>query len=513
MVDSSISRQINNASNVLPWDQQRPTLAVLGDAILDEYLQGDVNRISPEAPVPVHLVKATILRPGGAANAALNIQTVGAQAKLFSVVGNDDAGIKLRELLRDAGIDDSAVLNLSDRPTTRKTRVTAGIQQLIRVDWEKQLDISVETVEALLEKLESSSWDGLLISDYGKGLLSDALLNGAISIAKNRNVPIIVDPKRKDFSCYNRATVITPNRKEATLAIDLESDSEISGEEIGRILHEKFKFEHVLVTLGPKGMVLVNKSSDPGGSGRSLSLKALAREVYDVSGAGDTVAAIMAVGLGCGAPIEDVVKLANTAAAIVVGKVGTQPVYRNELISSLTDFSKKKVSQRKVLNILEIPDFFKKQELNLSKRKLKMVFTNGCFDILHAGHVTYLEKARERGDLLIVGVNSDESVKRLKGPSRPIVTLKDRVKVLAALECVDYVVPFDQDTPEELIKLLSPNVLVKGGDYKVDADPREKNGIIGSDFVRSIGGQVVSEPLVPGLSTTEIIKKACAELR
>lgn len=510
MVDLSFSTNKNNGQIVLPWDSKKPTLAVVGDAILDEYLQGDVSRISPEAPVPVHLVRATILRPGGAANAALNIQTVGAQAKLFSVVGNDEAGLKLRNILRESGIDDSCVLMLSDRPTTRKTRVTSGIQQLIRVDWEKQLEVSNDTVAILLDKLRSSSWNGLLISDYGKGLLSNALLDGAISIARERGVPVIVDPKRRDFSCYNRATVITPNRKEASLAIEVDSDSEISGEEIGTAIMSRFKFDNVLVTLGAKGMVLVTNQPNAQIGYRTMSLNALAREVYDVSGAGDTVAAIMAVGLGSGIPIEETVRIANTAAAIVVGKVGTQPVYRDELVNALVGLQKRQVMAGKIINRTDIPEIFQTKEVPPSQRKVKIVFTNGCFDILHAGHVTYLEKARARGDLLVVGVNSDDSVKRLKGPTRPIVTLDDRLKVLSALECVDFVVPFNEDTPEELIKLLAPNILVKGGDYDPEVRSDEKHGIVGSDFVRSIGGQVVTEPLVPGLSTTEILKRICS---
>lgn len=487
----------------------QPTIAVIGDAILDEYLQGDVSRISPEAPVPVHLVKATIHRPGGAANAALNIQTVGAKAKLFSIVGEDEAGRKLRNLLKESGIDESGVVMLNDRPTIRKTRVTAGIQQLIRVDWEKPIEVKAKVVQLLLENLRKSQWDGLLISDYGKGLLSDFFLKGAIEIANERKAPIVVDPKRKDFSCYLGATVITPNKKEACMAIDMDPDSSMSGEEIAKALSMRYRFQNVLVTLGSHGMVLAAREKGLSGEVVMTSLKAVAREVYDVSGAGDTVAALIAVSLGCQTPIHQALHLANTAAAIVVGKVGTQPVFKDELAKALNASMVKNPRRSKILDRGDIADLFETKVMNLKQRRQKVVFTNGCFDILHAGHVSYLEEAKSKGDVLVVGVNSDLSVRRLKGPTRPIITLQDRLAVLAALECVDYVIPFDEDTPEDLIKLIIPNILVKGADYRTDVEAGHRQGIVGADFVKANGGDVLTIPLVPGVSTTDIIKKIC----
>ncbi len=494
-----------------------PTVAVVGDVMLDEYLIGQVNRISPEAPVPVHLVTETLHRPGGAANAALNIQTLGGKAKLFSVVGKDQAGQELKALLKREGIDEEFVLQAMDRPTIRKTRVTSGVQQLIRVDWEKSVSVPHHLIENLVTALDQTKFDAILISDYGKGLLTDAFLRQIIAIAQSKGVLVVVDPKRKDLSCYSGAHLITPNRKEACEALDLDPDGPEAGAVLASGLQSRYGFENILVTLGPKGMILLKPQKEPVPGQSILSLKALAREVFDVSGAGDTVAAVMGLCLACGESLEEGAILANAAAAIAVGKVGTQPVYAEELILALNQGRVGAIGGggvqwgqgRKALKkVVDIESLFKKIPFLASipqERRLKVVFTNGCFDILHAGHVSYLELAKEQGDILIVGINSDESIRRIKGAERPIVGLTERMMLLAGLESVDFVIPFSENTPENLIRKIVPDILIKGGDYRVDAAQGDAQEIIGGEYVRSKGGKVQTIPLVPGISTSDII--------
>ncbi len=494
----------------IPWLQgaRPPRIAVVGDVILDEYLDGQVNRISPEAPVPVHLVTKTIHGAGGAANAARNIKLAGGDVMLLSVIGNDEAGKNLRQLLQRDQIDTSYMQSVNDRPTIRKTRITSSSHQLVRVDWERVHPISTEVQDWIMNGLKSIEFDALLISDYGKGALPISLLSNLLGLAAERKVPAVVDPKGRDFSKYLHATLITPNRKEACDALGLDPSDDYSGEELGRRLQSTFGLQNVLVTMGPKGMVLV-PDANKGAPSTPVSLPAMAREVYDVSGAGDTVVAIMTLCLAAKAPIVDAMHIANTAAALVVAKWGTQPVRLDELTVALTSepaakasgtsFSTgaKIASRESLKQLLEAP----------ALRQKKIVFTNGCFDILHAGHISYLEAAKSLGDLLIVGVNTDESVRHLKGKTRPYIALSDRMRLLAALASVDFVVPFGEATPLELITSLSPDVLVKGADYDKDAPSSSPKTIVGADVVRASGGTVETITLVPGLSTTSIIER------
>ena len=492
---------------MVPWlsGSRVPKLAVVGDVILDEYLEGQVTRISPEAPVPVHLVSRTYQVPGGAANTARNIKLSGGDVALLSVVGRDEAGRQLRALLEQDKVDVDHLLTVEDRPTIRKTRITANSHQLVRVDWEQGHPISLEDQEKIVAGLTSLEFDALLISDYGKGALPATLLRRMIDLAKERGVPVVVDPKGRDYARYHGATLITPNRKEACDALGLDPLEHHAAEKLGRDLQTAFGLENILVTLGAKGMLLIPDASKE--KGEAIELPAIAREVYDVSGAGDTVVAIMTLCLAAGAPMAQSMHVANTAAAIVVGKWGTQPVQLHELEAALRERPEPKKrffsSASKVTSVETIRYLIKDPGL----RTKKVVFTNGCFDILHAGHTTYLEEARALGDLLIVGVNSDESVRALKGPSRPVVSLEHRMRVLAALGCVDYVVSFSQETPLELIRVLVPDVLVKGGDYDKTAPMGSAHAIVGADIVCQAGGRVETIALVPGQSTTSIVEK------
>lgn len=494
------------AKAIIPWLTGKKALrvAVVGDVILDEYLEGQVNRISPEAPVPVHLVSKSIHGAGGAANAARNIKLAGGEPLLFSVLGNDEAGKNLKDLLKKDRIDVSHLVAVSDRPTIRKTRITSASHQLVRVDWERVHPIDQETQQKLLGDLESLEFDALLISDYGKGALPISMLSNLLALAKARGVPAVVDPKGRDFSKYLHASLITPNRKEACDALNLDPSGDHSGEELGRRLQRTFGLQNVLVTMGPKGMVLVPA---PGSDQPAIELPAIAREVYDVSGAGDTVVAVMTLSMAAKAPMPDAMHVAQTAAALVVAKWGTQPIQLQELEAALRErpdprrhvySTQGKVTTKEALvHVLKDPQ----------SRNKKVVFTNGCFDVLHAGHITYLEEARSLGDLLVIGVNTDDSVAKLKGKNRPIIPLEYRMRLLAALGCVDYVVPFGEERPDDLVAFLIPDVLVKGADYDKEAKVGSKGHIAGSEVVKEHGGRVETIPLVPGLSTTAIVSK------
>ncbi len=485
---------------ILPWiNNSSPVrIAVIGDIILDEYLDGTVSRISPEAPVPVHLVKQTSHSAGGSANAARNISLVGAKASLFGVCGKDDAADILFKLLETDGVDTQSVICVHDRPTNRKTRISASHQQMIRVDWERIHALEAEYQERLLNGLRSSDFDAILISDYGKGLLPRELLANIFSVARERKIPCVVDPKGVDFSRYQGCTVMTPNLRECYVALGLDEDCGLSAEHLGQRLQEQFELNDVLVTMGPQGMFFVPKDK----AKAPIYKKAQAKEVFDVSGAGDTVAAVLAVGLASQIPTETVLTLATLAAGIVVGKWGTQAITAEELHkAALIDgaghnATHSALSTSKIVLRENVSDLAAK----LHASTAQVVFTNGCFDILHAGHVDYLEKAKMLGDLLVVGVNTDDSISQIKGPKRPIVTLEHRMRLLSALACVDYVIPFPETTPLNLIESLSPDILVKGADYKED-------DIVGAQHVRSKGGSVKTIELVPGLSTSLILAR------
>ena len=483
---------------MLPWlsSGRIKKIAVVGDVILDEYLDGEVSRISPEAPVPIVLLKKKSFSAGGAANAARNVQLAGAQAYLFSVCGKDDAAHRLREILSGDEIDLRGLLENESRPTIKKSRIIAGNQQMLRVDWERVQPIDLSDQELLLESLDSENFDAILISDYGKGALSSLFLSKIISIAKSKNIPTVVDPKGRNFSRYRGCDLITPNRKEACLALGIEEHCDLSSEELGRKLVEDLSLKNVLITLGKGGMVLVsNQKSKP-----AMHVNSVAREVYDVSGAGDTVAALMCLCFASNPLItQDAVTIANLGAGLVVEKWGTQPVIRHELEKALKEKNNRSETGSSQSKILPLEHLLA-QVSEYKKNFKKIVFTNGCFDLLHLGHLSYLEKAKALGDVLIVAINDDSSVRRLKGLTRPYMDTQSRMKILAGLSCVSHVTEFSDQTPLRLIQCVKPHVLVKGADYQLDE-------IVGAKFVESYGGCVKTIEYLDGFSTSKIIDK------
>ncbi|GLU39489.1 bifunctional D-glycero-beta-D-manno-heptose-7-phosphate kinase/D-glycero-beta-D-manno-heptose 1-phosphate adenylyltransferase HldE [Pseudomonas citronellolis] len=465
----------------MPRFDQAPVL-VVGDVMLDRYWHGATSRISPEAPVPVVRVEQHEDRPGGAANVALNLAALGAPAFLVGVTGEDEAAASLADSLGAVGVT-TRFQRIAGQPTIVKLRVMSRHQQLLRVDFEEPFRTDAEALaretEALLDQVRV-----LVLSDYGKGALKNH--QALIQAARQRNIPVLADPKGKDFSIYRGASLITPNLSEFEAIVGrCQDENELVAK--GLKLLGDLDLGALLVTRGEHGMTLLR----PGHP--ALHLPARAREVFDVTGAGDTVISTLAGALAAGEDLPQAVALANLAAGIVVGKLGTAAISAPELRRAV---QREQGSERGVLGLeqllLAIEDARAHGE--------KIVFTNGCFDILHAGHVSYLEQARAQGDRLIVAVNDDASVCRLKGPGRPINSVDRRMAVLAGLGAVDWVVSFSEDTPERLLAQVRPDVLVKGGDYSVDQ-------VVGADIVAGYGGEVRVLGLVPNSSTTAIVEK------
>lgn len=456
---------------------------VVGDVMLDRYWHGSTTRISPEAPVPVVNVNGLEERPGGAANVALNLSMLGCQTGLLAMVGNDEPATSLENLLHASQIQ-CYFQRLDNAPTITKLRVIGRNQQLIRLDFEKKL--SHPNPQQFIAQYEEllAQYDLVVFSDYAKGTLQH--VQQMIKLARAKNIPVLIDPKNKDFSIYSGATIITPNLKEFEEVVGhCSGEAEIFAK--GLALLQEHQLQALLVTRGEDGMTLLQSGQEP------MNLPTHAREVYDVTGAGDTVISVLAAALSAGESFEESARLANTAAGIVVGKLGAAGVTLPELRRALQRQYNSEVgilTEEQLL--IAVADARAHNET--------VVMTNGCFDILHAGHVAYLEEAKSLGKRLIVAVNDDASVARLKGSSRPINTLQHRMAVLAALRVVDWVVPFTEDTPERLIKCVAPDLLVKGGDYQV-------HEIAGSDFVLANGGAVKILPLVDGCSTTNVVNK------
>ncbi|MDG2944105.1 bifunctional D-glycero-beta-D-manno-heptose-7-phosphate kinase/D-glycero-beta-D-manno-heptose 1-phosphate adenylyltransferase HldE [Bisgaard Taxon 10/6] len=456
---------------------------VLGDVMLDRYWFGATDRISPEAPVPVVRVKANEERAGGAANVAMNIASLNVPVRLLGLTGNDEAGDALTALLENQKIHCDFV-KLDSHPTITKLRILSRHQQLLRLDFEENFN-NVHS-DHLLVKLKSAvkNIGALILSDYGKGTLND--VQHMIQIARQANVPVLIDPKGTDFERYRGATLLTPNMSEfEAVAGTCQSDEDIVKKGLKMIAD--YDLTALLVTRSEKGMTLLRPNQP------AFHLPTEAKEVYDVTGAGDTVISVLATALADGRSFEEACYLANVAAGIVVGKLGTSTVSTVELENAIhgrtaTGFG--------IMSEAEL-----KSAVKLAKdRGEKVVMTNGCFDILHPGHVSYLENARKLGDRLIVAVNTDASVKRLKGETRPINDLASRMAVLAGLSSVDWLVAFDEDTPQRLIAEILPDLLVKGGDYK----PEE---IAGSKEVWANGGDVLVLNFENGCSTSNVIKK------
>ncbi|NRA44215.1 MAG: D-glycero-beta-D-manno-heptose 1-phosphate adenylyltransferase [Oligoflexales bacterium] len=482
---------------MLPWlvHKSLKKIAVIGDIILDEYLEGEVSRISPEAPVPIHRVSKQLYSAGGAANTARNVQLAGAEAYLYSVWGNDESARNLRGILTADEINVDGVLTVPDRPTIKKTRITAGHQQMLRVDWEEAQAIDQNAQDQIWSNLVSQGFDAILLSDYGKGALPTSFLERVFEYAQDQGILTIVDPKGKDFTKYQGCDLITPNRKEACEALGIDIEDAPKASDLGRLLKRKYQLKNVLVTLGSEGMVLFTEKENQA----PIFHKPVAKEVFDVSGAGDTVAALMALSFAAKVDYEQSVQLASLGAGIVVEKWGTQPILRHELEQA---FAAPEAEEAKISGVRKVVELDTLLAIlpALKRKKRKVVFTNGCFDLFHAGHLAYLEKARSLGDVLIVGVNTDESVRGLKGSKRPYVDVMNRMKLLAGLSCVSFVTSFGEATPLNLIKAIAPDILVKGADYKVDQ-------IVGADSVIENGGQVQTIEFLDGFSSSHLIEK------
>jgi D-beta-D-heptose 7-phosphate kinase/D-beta-D-heptose 1-phosphate adenosyltransferase len=463
-------------------DFSKARVIVAGDVMLDRYLFGSTARISPEAPVPVVHVRETDNRPGGAANVAVNLASLGVSTCLLGVVGEDAAGESLEWLLDQRGIS-CRFARVTDRPTITKTRVQSRGQQLIRLDEENAAALPGDAMSRMLrEALDSAG--AVVLSDYGKGALSD--IRGLIEVCRDAGIPVLVDPKGTDFSKYRGASLITPNQTEfEAVAGACATDDELVRRGIQMI--DELDLDALLITRSEKGMLLLEAGAEP------VFLSTQAREVYDVTGAGDTVIGALAGALASGQDLASAAALANLAAGLVVRKIGVAAVTPGELSVALHQRGQ---GGRGLVG----PDELLAMVAESHQRNERVVMTNGCFDVLHAGHVAYLEEAKSLGDRLIVAVNDDESVRRLKGASRPINTLEDRLLVLAGLAAVDWVVPFTEDTPAALIAKILPDVLVKGGDYNPDE-------IAGAKEVLQNGGEVRVLSFRDGHSSSRIIDK------
>lgn len=461
---------------------KNPRILVIGDLMIDHYLWGECNRISPEAPVQVINVQNETKRLGGAGNVLHNLVSLGAKVGVLSVVGDDEAGEDIRNLLKDLSINIESLIVEKGRKSGQKSRLISSRQQIVRIDKESIEETSKQNQDRLLNKLDEiiKNYDSVILSDYGKGVLTQNICSHAIKKANELSLPILIDPKGSDYTKYKNATLLTPNKKEANEATKIVINDEKSLLNSITKLKNELNLTYSLITLSDEGIAVYDD--------KLHIVPALSREVYDVTGAGDTVIATLSYALSCKMDILSAISLANKAAAVVVGKVGSATATFEEIgryehekgIGTLEDRVKTKEELREIL----------------AQTDKKVVFTNGCFDILHVGHAKYLKTAKTYGDILVVGLNSDASTKRLKGDSRPINSQMDRACLLSALGFVDFVVIFDEDTPRELISYLKPNVLVKGADY-------EGKEIVGSDVVDDV--RLVK--FEDGKSTTNIVKR------
>ena len=478
-----------NRSNPAPSPASAsPRILLVGDVMLDRYFDGTVDRISPEAPIPVLHVQRTFHRPGGAANVAVNISARGGLATLVGVVGVDDASDQLRKVLQHEGVACDELTATDTIPTTVKTRLLAGHNQIARFDEEAILnDVAVH--ERLVRQITAllAEADVAVISDYAKGVCQRSVCRAVIDAAREKAIPVVVDPKGTDFTKYLHASVITPNRSEAVAVVGFPIHGPDDGLRAAQVLRERFSIDSAVVTLGEQGMVVVSKD-------QSAVIPTQARQVFDVTGAGDSAVATLAVALGRGIALREACFLANAAAGLQVSRIATARITWSDVMHAIDEQAS--ISRSKVVDRFELQSAVR-QARTEGKR---IGFTNGCFDILHHGHVTLLEAAAKECDLLVVGVNSDASVTRLKGPPRPFVPSAERQAVLAGLSSVGLVCEFSEDTPLELVKVIEPDVLVKGGDYEAD-------NVVGADIVKARGGRVVTPLFVPNASTTGLVDR------
>ena len=471
--------------NMLNLQNKTPKLLVIGDLMIDHYLWGSCERISPEAPVQVVNVKSESAVLGGAGNVINNLCALGAKVDVISVVGGCEISDELKKLLNNIKVDTQYLITQKDRITSKKSRIIAAQQQVVRYDRESTDEISSESQKQILASFKDiiSNYDGILLSDYGKGVLTFELTQALIMLANENGKKVLIDPKGLDYSKYKGAYLLTPNKKEASEATQVNIKDTASLAQAITQLKDECNLDVSLITLSEDGVAIYddNLRTHP----------TVAREVFDVTGAGDTVLASLGFALACGYQIDDAVKFSNLAAGVVVGKIGSATATLNEIIEYESSLNKS-TSDEHIKTLDEITAL----SFELKARGKKIIFTNGCFDILHAGHVRYLETAKSYGDVLILGLNSDRSVTALKGEGRPINTQLDRAYILAALEAVDYVVVFDDDTPYDLIKTIKPHTLVKGGDY-------EGKAVVGQD----IANELKLVQFVDGKSTTKTIEK------
>ncbi len=470
-------------------------VAIVGDLILDRYLEGAVGRISPEAPVPVLLREAERDVLGGAANVAANLASLGAQVQVVGLVGADDNGSRITGLLDTyPGMGTTGVVVDPARPTTCKTRVLSGLYQLVRIDAETTDKVAGALEGALIEAAARAiNWaEVVALSDYAKGVCSDRVIRAVIELAKTAGKPCIVDPKRKDFSIYRGAAVIKPNRGELSEAARTPCGTDDEVEAAARAMIAQTG-SGILLTRSEQGMSYVGPDSD------TVHMPTAAKNVFDVSGAGDTVIAMASIAMAARMSKVEMMRLANMAAGIVVGKVGTAVVSIAELDAALGEEAHQPTTFNKGA-LVSLEDAVR-QRRAWRRRGLRVGFTNGCFDLLHPGHVSLLRRAAEECDRLIVAINTDSSVQRLKGPSRPVQSEEARAYVLGGLSSVDLVIVFDENTPAEAIAAIEPDLLVKGADYAEDQ-------VVGADVVRAGGGRVLLVPVVAGQSTSSMIQRS-----
>lgn len=483
---------------------------IVGDIILDTYIEGKVSRISPEAPVPVVLETNRRAVPGGAGNVAANVTSVGAVAHLCGRVGNDAEAQILRGVLEDFSIQTDSLMVSQTLPTITKMRVisgnlaSSGAQQIVRVDKEITAEITPDEAQRVRERFHNFASLGghqaLVISDYGKGFLTIDLIQSLIQIAKDHHIPVITDPKSPDVSRYQGASVIKPNLNEGRSVLRVlkpgvsYSHFEEEINDIADCYLKESGCHNLVMSLSEHGVMVKGQDVDSDAK-KAIRFETQALQVADVSGAGDTLVSFLAMGLACKLPLEKATELGNIAAGLVCGKQGTATVDLSEVLQAFHTYYEA-TSPDKIVSDKNIAFISKKLRL----QDKKIVFTNGCFDLLHAGHVDYLQKAKAMGDILIIGLNADESISRLKGPSRPIQNFDDRSRVLASLACVDFIVKFEEDTPLALIQLIKPHVLVKGSDYTIETT-------VGAKEVLSWGGAVKHVDLIAGKSTTALIQK------
>ncbi|AQW81162.1 D,D-heptose 1-phosphate adenosyltransferase / 7-phosphate kinase [Campylobacter pinnipediorum subsp. pinnipediorum] len=456
-------------------------ILVVGDLMLDHYIWGQCDRISPEAPVQVVKTTNETYKLGGAGNVVENLISLGAKVNVASVIGEDNTGEKIIEILGQVGADTSLIIKEKGRESSIKSRVMASHQQVVRIDKESIGDINMQDDFVSMVTKNLGNFDLVLLSDYAKGVLTDNVCQSIIKECNKHNKYVLIDPKGDDYIKYKNATLLTPNKKEASQATNINIKDKDSLVKAIKKLKDEISLRYSLITLSEEGIALFDENLE--------IFEAEGKEVFDVTGAGDTVLATLGFMLASNYDIKDAIKTANLAAAVVVGKIGSATATFGEMEELLrsranVDFEHKIKSIEEALVILS------------KKGNKKLVFTNGCFDILHVGHTKYLSKARDFGDILVVGLNSDDSVRRLKGETRPINNQNDRASMLSSLGFVDYVIIFDEDTPYELIKKLKPDILVKGADYK-DKD------VVGSDLVKDV--RLVE--FVPNKSTTNIINR------